>query len=435
MRIPALIQPNLNQWSPRSRAAGVIAGMVAIHCATTALLAGYPNNIKDNQDEFALQFWIPADTGVSTWHVSEPYINLWICNQPLTYTTSYDEPMAFAGAYRQRANQYAGCVGGLGPGWFMSRLCYVQYLSYDPYNVTYFAALGGSRSYYADGMTKEAKTGSTMTLLWGQSGFEGVEVSYPSGAIERFGFTTIRTCNYIMLSESIDPEGRVTTHTYDACTDGFGYSYTRLRTVTDPDYKVLTINYYDSDGTNQCWQVKEVLDPYNKRATFSYETNSPYRLNRIVNAGGITNTFRYDAQGLITNAITVYGTNFFKATTNAFAPFNLGGTNQVNRSLEVTEPNGDKHLFIYRDQSTKLNPSSGTDLLPYSYPAGGVPVTEPLSNTFDNAWIDARNTFSWNAQRYQRPFGELPRQRGFEPAHSPGLQNRPGQALAARIHQ
>ncbi|MHC1769534.1 MAG: hypothetical protein AB9869_35490 [Verrucomicrobiia bacterium] len=114
----------------------------------------------------------------------------------------------------------------------------------------------------------------------------------------------------------------------------------------------------------------------------------------------MTNTFRYDSQGLITNAVTVYGTNVFKATTNAFAPYNLGGTNQVNRSLEVTEPNGDKHLFLYRDQSTKLNPASGTDLLPYSYPAGEVPATAPLTNTFDNAWMDARNSFYWNPKQY-----------------------------------
>ena len=372
---------------------------MALSCETV-LLAGYPNNIRDEEDAFALEFEIPQSSGVSEWHVSEPYINLWICNRPLTYYTSYDKPMGFAAAYRQRGSTYAGCVGGLGPSWSIS-LPWVQRFSGDPYNVTYYSALGGQRKYVADGITKDVETGSTMTLLWGQSGFEGVEVAFPSGAKERFQATQYWYCAYIMITSSVDPEGRVTTYSYDLGTDEeLGYTYIRLRSVTDPDLKTMTVDYYNDVGTSQSWQIKEVIDPYNRRATFYYETNSPYRLRAIVNAGGLTNSFRYDSQGLITNAVTVYGTNVFKATTNAFAPYTLGGTNQVNRSLEVTEPNGDKHLFIYRDQSTKLNPSCGTDLLPYSYPVGAVPATAPLTNTFDNAWMDARNSFYWSPKQY-----------------------------------
>ncbi len=131
---------------------------------------------------------------------------------------------------------------------------------------------------------------------------------------------------------------------------------------------------------------------------FGYDGSG--RLTSITNAVGMADRFGYDAQGMITNLITAYGTNSFKATTNSFGATNLGGTNQVNRSLEVTLADGSKELYLYRDHSAKLNPGSGTDLIPTSYPGGEVPGTSPLSNTFDNSYMDARNTFSWNPLRY-----------------------------------
>ena len=76
------------------------------------------------------------------------------------------------------------------------------------------------------------------------------------------------------------------------------------------------------------------------------------------------------------------------------------GADEVNRSVEVINPDGSKELFIYRDQSTKLNPNSSVNLIPASYPTGEVPVTSPLSNTFDNSYMDARNTFRWNTLQY-----------------------------------
>src|ERR1051325_1162005 len=92
--------------------------------------AGYPNNVNDDDDEYAIQFGAPTSTGVSTWHVSEPYINLWILNQPLTYHDSCDKPVGFAVVYKQRNSRDYLC-GSVGPGWETSYLSYVYHYKYD----------------------------------------------------------------------------------------------------------------------------------------------------------------------------------------------------------------------------------------------------------------------------------------------------------------
>src|SRR5207244_11998331 len=135
----------------------------------------------------------------------------------------------------------------------------------------------------------------------------------------------------------------------------------RLTTVFDADGKTNIVRY----NTTFTSQISEVENPYGVKATLSYDSSG--RLTNIVNVGSLASGLVYDPQGLPTNSISPYGTTRFKTTTNAFAPYNLGGTNQVNRSVEITYPELSKELFLYRDQSTKLNPSSSTDLLPYSY--------------------------------------------------------------------
>src|SRR5205823_8409545 len=101
-------------------------------------------------------------------------------------------------------------------------------------------------------------------------------------------------------------------------------------------------------------------------------------------------SFAYDSQGVITNLITPYGTTVFQFTVNT----NAG--NLVNRSMKVTEPNGRAQMFVYRDQSSYLNTNSTNVLIPFSYPTNQVPNTLSMNNTFDNTWMDARDSFYWS---------------------------------------
>jgi hypothetical protein len=155
-----------------------------------------------------------------------------------------------------------------------------------------------------------------------------------------------------------------------------------------------TVSY----NTSFTAQISEVDGPYGTKATFGYDGSG--RLTTITNVGGLVDFFTYDSQNLITNLVTVYGTNSFKTTTNSFGGYNLGGINQVNRSVAVTEADGGKQLFLYWDSSSYLNPNSSVPLIPSSYSSGEVPVTSPLANTLDNTVMDARNSFRWNQKQF-----------------------------------
>ena len=141
--------------------------------------------------------------------------------------------------------------------------------------------------------------------------------------------------------------------------------------MVDTDNRTNSVLY---DATFRA-QVGEVDGAYGTKATFGYDGSG--RLITITNVGGLVDSFAYGTQNLVTNSITAYGTNSFKTTTNAFAPYNLRGTNQVNRSVLVTEADGGKQLIIYRDKSTQLNPGSSVSLNPSFYASGDVLNTSP----------------------------------------------------------
>src|SRR5439155_1900124 len=49
--------------------------------------------------------------GMPVWRVSSPYINLWLLDTPLFYTTSYGKRQAFSIAYKQRNTHDASTFG------------------------------------------------------------------------------------------------------------------------------------------------------------------------------------------------------------------------------------------------------------------------------------------------------------------------------------
>src|SRR5438445_581109 len=126
---------------------------------------GYPNNVSDGEDE--LPGGSTGPTALPTWFVSQPYINLWINTQPISYNTSWKKVIGFGVTYKQRNTRSSTNMFGLGPSWECSWLCYVQY-KLNGTNATVdttYVALGGERSYVPDGTSKEYKSDSTMTKL------------------------------------------------------------------------------------------------------------------------------------------------------------------------------------------------------------------------------------------------------------------------------
>ncbi|MBI4659154.1 MAG: RHS repeat-associated core domain-containing protein, partial [Verrucomicrobia bacterium] len=365
----------------------------------TQVFATFPNRVKDAEDGLFGQAGPLSATGLPTWTVSEPYINLWIYDQPLTYTTSYGQPIGFGVAFKQRDNRSNSKIFSLGPSWESSWLTYVEYTTTGGTVTagTNYVKLGGARLYTADGTTKEFKSASTMAKLTdGGGAFTAFQISYPSGAKETYGylFQVSTSENYAFLSEQIDPAGRTNRFVYDTISN-----VVRLRQMIDWDSRTNTVRYHATYDK----QINEVEDHYGRKASFGYDGNG--RLNSITNAGGLVASFQYDGWNWITDLTTVYGTTAFGVTVDMEGPETLGGNNKVNRCVRVTEPDGTKQMFLYRDQSTKLNSGSGTDLIPASYSSGEVPNTSvpnppALANTFNNSYQDARNSFYWNTKQY-----------------------------------
>lgn len=356
---------------------------------------GYTASLQDTND---LPPSSPASFGLPVWHVSEPDINLWIRCPIVRYTASTGKAISLDLGYCQRS--------GWSSSW-QATLTYSYSWYYNPDTKTWKAILnndqvlnpplGGSFPYVPDGSTSEYYTYSTMaqigTLNWLVPGCGvGYQVSYPDGTI--YSYTTnICTscakvdgaqCNQTLYIDWLqDPQGRRLHFNY---TQNSGIL--QLQSITDYDGKSTQFFYDLSNRTSR------IVDPYNRTNQFFYDTNG--NLTNIVNPANMSIMFGYDAAGVVTNLVTPHGTNSFAYTVNT----NSG--NVVSRSMLVAEPDGRTSLFLYRNQSSLLNDSTNLPLLPFAYGTNEIPSTAPLTNTFDNTWMDARNSFSWSPLCYSK---------------------------------
>src|SRR4051812_30347864 len=123
----------------------LLFGSFVLACVNATTFAGYPNNINDREDGIADL----TVTGVTEWRVSQPYINLWVINRPVTYFTSYDKPMGMTVAFRQRDSVYWTCLAGVGhgwaPGWQISCVSYLLFSGSQNFPCTLYPGLGGAR--------------------------------------------------------------------------------------------------------------------------------------------------------------------------------------------------------------------------------------------------------------------------------------------------
>lgn len=377
---------------------------LVLFCILINVYGSYPNNIDDSFDDNSPSLVVGPRSSLPNWGVSEPYINLWLVDSPLYYRTSAEREMAISVAYRQRNNREQTNCTSFGPYWEASILSFIDYTeAYDPEQMIWeidpfnsVMPMGGVRIYGTDGST-EYKSSTALILDGGLStGFypiKGFSIKERSGAIREYHYRVLKPGTAgvyrVYLSRLVDSEGRVCSLDY-INTNGV----VLLTRFTDYDNKTTTFSY-DTTFTNQ---VASITGPYGNSATFHYNSNR--LLTNIVNSEGLSSSIQYDSQGLVTNLASPMGVASFRATTNGFAPYTFGGTNQINRSMEVTDFDGYKVLYLYRDQSTKLNASSSVNLIPFSYPTNEVPTTPSFTNSFDNIWMDARNSFSWGKRQY-----------------------------------
>jgi RHS repeat-associated protein len=389
---------NMNRQTNRRASFWHLLVLLLTINAVSVQATDYQTTFADEKDS------PPSNTGpvgLPTWSVSQPYINLWVQYPAIRYRTSAGIAVVLDIVHRSGGPTPSGF--GFGPGWNCSWLSTVSYTAeWDnelgiwllPYSPVLDAPLGGIRVYTADGNTPEYSTYSHLSQVgtFNPGCGIGYEVTYPDHSKAHYAYNICRRCaqgsnpcdkeNYISWFQ--DPQGRQLTFYYTTNSSGA----VLLQYAVDHDGLTNRL-YYDANFPTQ---ISQAVDPYGRTNRFYY--NGTGQLTNIVNPEQISSFLVYDQAGVITNLVTPFGTNVFVYTSNT----NAG--NIVKRSILVTEADGRKHLFMYRDQSSKLNASSSADLVPCSYPAGEVPSTGPFTNAFDNTWMDARNSFYWSPRCY-----------------------------------
>src|ERR1035441_8519296 len=166
-----------------------------------------------------------VDPGMAVWEVSEPYISLWLYDEPLGYQPGIGPRITFGLAYKQRGTpDISPNIFSLGTNWTCAWLSYVEDDGSGT-NATLMLKRGG-RVYFIppDGSTMEYYTHTTLerqTNIYG--GLTGFIRSYASGAKDYYqyipphGIVLPDGNTPVFLSVRTDPLGRTNiVFAYDA---------------------------------------------------------------------------------------------------------------------------------------------------------------------------------------------------------------------------
>jgi len=336
---------------------------------------GQPNNINDWQDEGCDHSPGGRGTkdkpdcppcnvqGMARWWVTEPYINLWVADEPLGYYTSYGERFAFRWTYKQRrslptAQTQLPTMSARAKylaSWEHNFLSHIQYwdhffegqypnlngyTNFGSWTVMLFMPGGGvqmfssnanqtasfeSRSRVrvekigfltgAGGLAAWTDLGANSSGYWcptPTNSYAGWKVIYPDGSQDLYtrtfplperGTGPRYTRSEAILTMRVDPQGRTT----KLCYENYSRSqapavprFVRIKYVIDSDGRTNTFRYYDGYV-----QDNNILAPHMVR-----EIEDPY--GRIARFVPTFNPLPND-----TNSPTTYLTHIIDAQTNS----------------------------------------------------------------------------------------------------------------------
>ena len=387
---------------------------------------GLQNNVKDGPDKGCPpgKKCPPCEkrTGMPFFWVSEPYVNLWIADKPISYLTSRGEPFTFQLTYKQRDTwprpSLTNAIGQVVLGGWHNGVSFLH-IEYSGSTAFTFAS---SRLFLADGgevefssitgghdtetgLTLQISGDPTQTLLQSSSysddGDHGFRLLWPDGSQDFYGH--ILPLEYplagdlayknFMRTRHIDPHGNTTRFKYELAT-GSSPAHYRLRFVSDYDGRTNGFLYSTVSASAMLVQI---TNTYGLAASFGYD--SAGNLTSLTDAAGLTSTLNYDTNGYPTNLITLYGTNQFEyGFITPAVGNNFGGHDTIERSVRATEPGAAISLYLYRYDSP---------FMPTNYPSGDVPTNTPLGTLDDGSGatnnlgsVGLRNSFYWNPRQY-----------------------------------
>jgi RHS repeat-associated protein len=247
-------------------------------------------------------------------------------------------------------------------------------------------------------------TPDTNNIYWGNV-TNGVRLAYPDGSQDIFGLTyydlpspTYGAYGYrpipsdstaeALLTERIDPQGRVTLVGYENITNTWEF---RVKYVVDPDGQTNTFFY--TGNTSNAWQLSTIVDPYGQTTSLGYNANN--QVSNITDAAGMTSSFTYaygTTNSWVVGLVTPYGTNTFlyyeqpdASVTNGFQEL----------AILVGEPEGADQLYLYYHNNPEETASATAPTVP--------------SQTFDNGSSPGssghgsliyRNTYHWGPRQF-----------------------------------
>lgn len=323
--------------------------------------------------------------GMPVWSVSQPYVSLWLYDEPLGYQPAIGPRISFKLGFKQR-EQIAGYntnIFSVGKKWNFSWLSYVA-LDANGNNMVRFPG-GMQQTFLATNSNFNPPSVSdylTMSSLSGSTNL-GFTITFPDGSQNIYGFIVTNSSGNFQeafLTQMINPQGQQTILNY--------YSYNnvnpvvRLQSVVDGDGRTNWV-YYNSVNSYSTNLISQVVDPFGRTNFLAYDGNG--HLTNSTDVEGISSSFLYDANDIVTNLTTPYGTTSFATTDSVSTP--------NGRSVLVTQPDGGHQLYLYED---------GAPGVPAAYSPSLIPNTSSFGFTdlFDTNLLNIRNTFYWGPRQY-----------------------------------
>jgi RHS repeat-associated protein len=341
---------------------------------------GNKNRLPDKADENIGKKAMGV-CGMPVWSVSDPFMNLWITDEPLGYQPPRGDRISFLLNYKQRDEIFHSTNDfNVGKLWNCDWLTYVE--DTGPATADLFVPGGGQRSYITDSNTLEFTSITRMARFTNK-----FEVRYPSGAIDVYGYRSpVLTPTTYFRTLQIDPWSNTNTFVYTTNAGG----NVRLAYVIDATSHTNSLFYDITSSAYSTNLVTRVTDGFGRTNVLEYDLSSGH-LTNIVDVLGLSNLVAYETNGWITNLTTPYGSTAFhlEGTRNYFVP----ETNAlVERAVLVTHPDASKELFVYRDAWVGDVPGTAENFIT-NMPAS-------FTNLLCNAFMYYRNSWHWNRQQF-----------------------------------
>ena len=327
---------------------------------------------------------------------------------PLDYFAPYSQGYQALVWRPEGSKNYFNVIAGSQSATDPQRLVQIQAVSADGNPVVY-------THYSSPNVNSNTPTADASGIFWGDAGV-GVKLVNPDGSQDVFGLSayptfvpntnivhgttyvsTGITSTRLLLTQRIDPQGRATLIGYELCpaTNGI-FAFYRVRYVVDPDGRTNSFFYNSNNAGAGGFQVKEIDDPYGRKATLTYSNLYSHMVvpASITDAAGLTNSFSYQGtNGWISTLSTPYGTTSFSYY-DLPDPSPIAPDCYIQRAIYIHEPAGAQQLNCYIHNNSNV---AGTGTAPT---ISGQSFDDGTSGSTGHSALTYRNTYHWGRRQF-----------------------------------